>query len=80
MQLIDLIKPMDQMTDEELIERLKQIRHNRTVERPAAKAREKKSEKKGATGRIQKATDLFDKLSPADKERLKAELLKELGG
>lgn len=76
MQLSDLLKPMDQMTNEELLERLKVIRHNRDTVRPAAKAREKKESKKGAVTRINKMDDLFDKMTPAQK----AEFIKQLGG
>lgn len=76
MQLIDILKPMDQMTDEELKERLQKIRHNRDTVRPAAKSREKKEAKKGAVTRINKMDDLFDKMSPQQK----AEFIKQLGG
>lgn len=76
MQLTDLIKPMDQMTDEELMERLRQIRHNRTTARPAAKAHAKRAAKKGAQGRMSKVESLLDGLT--DEQR--AELIRELGG
>ena len=76
MQIFDLIKPMGDMSDEELMERLRQVRHNRTTERPAAKSRAKKAAKKGATSRINKVDDLFSQLTPEQK----AELIAQLGG
>lgn len=76
MQLTDLIKPMDQMTDEELMERLRTIRHNRTTVRPAAKAHAKRAAKKGAQGRMSKVEQMLEGLS--DEQR--AELIRELGG
>lgn len=63
MQLKDLVKPIDQMTDEELAERLRTIRHNRTTARPAAKAHAKKAAKKGAQTRINKVEKLLEGLS-----------------
>ncbi len=75
MQLTDLYKPLDQMTDEELKERLQQIRHNRTVARPAAKAREKKASSKGSVTRVNKLHAMMAAMSPEDK----AQLLLDLG-
>ena len=75
MQLTDLVKPLDQLTDEELRERLQMIRNNRTVVRPAAVARQKRSENKGRQTKVTKAKSLLDGLSP---EQLK-QILLELG-
>lgn len=72
MQLKDLIKPIDQMTDDELMERLRTIRHNRTSSRPAAKAHAKRAAKKGSQGRVAKVEALLEGLS-------REELLKLLG-
>lgn len=63
MQLKDLTKPIDQMTDEELMERLRVMRHNRTTVRPAAKAHAKRAAKKGAQTRINKVDKLLEGLS-----------------
>jgi hypothetical protein len=76
MQLTDLIKPLDSMTEEELREHLRNIRHNRTKAKPATVNREKRAAKKGATGRISKVDDLFGGLTDEEK----AELIKQLGG
>lgn len=72
----DLVKPIESMTDEELMESLRQLRHRRSVERPAAKRRVEKVKAKGKTTRINKMADLFDGLSEADKEAM----IKKLGG
>lgn len=76
MQLHDLVKPIEDMSNEELQERLRSIRHTRTVVRPAAQNHVKKAKKKGMQGRIKKADDLLSQLSEADREAL----IKSLGG
>ncbi len=76
MQLSDLIKPLDDMTDDELREHLSKIRHSRTKAKPATVNREKRAAKKGATGRISKVDDLFGDMTPEEK----AELIRQLGG
>lgn len=63
MQLKDLVKPISDMTDEELQERLRVIRHNRTTARPAAKAHAKRAVKKGAQTRINKVDKMLEGLS-----------------
>lgn len=76
MQLHDLVKPIEEMSDEELRTRLIEIRHKREVVRPAAKKHVERAQKKGAVTRINKAADLFADMS----EEEKAELIKALGG
>lgn len=70
MKLEDLVKPIDQLTDEELLERLRGIRNNRMVLRPAAKAHSDRAEKKETRKKVDKVTDMFANLSAADKEAL----------
>jgi hypothetical protein len=70
MQLKDLVKPIDQMSDEELLERLRQIRHRRTTERPVAKAREVKEEKRASRGRMTALDKALASLSPEDRDKL----------
>ena len=76
MQLQDLVKPIDEMTDEELRARLREIRHKREVVRPAAKKHIERAKKKGAVTRINKTAELFAGMS----EEEKAELIKALEG
>jgi hypothetical protein len=66
MQLTDLVKPLDQLTDEELQAKLQMIRHNRNVIRPAGVARTVRKEKKGAQGRVSKVEALLEGLSPEE--------------
>jgi len=75
MQLLDLIKPLESMSEEELREHLRTIRNNRTLLRPAAKAHAKKAAKKGSQGRVTKVEHLVGAMTEAEK----AELLKQLG-
>lgn len=63
MQLKDLVKPISDMSDEELMERLRTIRHNRNTIRPAAKSHAKRAAKKGAVTRIKKVDKLLEGLS-----------------
>lgn len=74
MQLTDLYKPLHELSDEELVERVRQIRHNRTVERPAAKARAKKEANKGSVTKINKLQAMLAAMSPEDKQQLLADL------
>lgn len=76
MQLQDLVKPIEQQTDEELLARLREIRNNRNTVRPAAKAHAKRESKKGQQGRVKKVEGLLEGLTP---EQI-AELLSELEG
>lgn len=74
MQLGDLVKKISDMTDDELLEMLRSIKHNRSVARPAHKAHIERAEKKTSRAKTKKAADLFGNLSEA--ERL--ELIKQL--
>lgn len=70
MQLKDLVKPIDEMTVEELHEHLRNVRHRRSVERPASKAIVERAEKKASRGRVSTVDKLLDGLSDEDKARL----------
>jgi len=76
MQLTDLIKPLDQLTDEELLARLNEVRHRRTVERPAAARRVAQVEKKETRVKVNAMDKLIADLSTEEREAL----LKQLGG
>lgn len=76
MQLDQLVKPLEDMSDDELRERLKELRHRRTVVRPAAKKRVEREANKGTVGKINKIAGLFDGMSDAEK----AALIEALGG
>ena len=70
MQLNDLIKPIDQCTDEELLERLRMIRNNRNTIRPAGQARVKRAAKKGSQGRVSKVESMIDGMTEEQKQQL----------
>ena len=76
MQLHNLIKPIDQCTDEELMERLRTVRHNREVARPVARKKEEQVEKKATRQRVSSVDKLLANLS--DEERSK--LIEQLSG
>lgn len=80
MKLQDLAKPIDQMSDDELLERLRVIKHNRFVERPAVKAREEKAEKKERKTVMKKASNKIDKMLEGMSEEQRLNLIKLLGG
>lgn len=70
MQLLDLVKPLENMTDEELAERLRDLRHRRSTVRPASKKRVERAAKKGNTTRINKLENLLLNLSDSDRQTL----------
>lgn len=74
MQLQDLVKPLEQLTDDELRQKLQEIRHKRNHIKPAAKAHAKKAVKKGSQGRVSKVEDMFAGMSEADKQALLVQL------
>jgi hypothetical protein len=69
-QLSDLIKPLDQMTEQELLERLRQVRHNREVLRPAARKRVEAVEKKASKVAVNKMDKLLGGLSASERDAL----------
>lgn len=71
-----LIRPLEDMTDEELKAYLLEVRHRREVERPAAKARAKKERAKVVKKQTAGVEKLLDKLNPEDLEALLKELAK----
>lgn len=76
MQLHDLVKPINECSDEELLERIRVIRNNRTTVRPAAKAHAKRAAKKGQQGRMSNIEKMLAGMSEADRVLLIAELEK----
>ncbi len=74
MQIHDLVTPIDQLTEEQLHERLREIRHRREVIRPAAKARVDRAEKKTTQAKTTKVSNMVAKLSDADRLALIAAL------
>lgn len=75
MQLMNLVKPIEDMTDDELREQLRAIRHNRKVIRPAAQKHKEKVVKKESKAKTSKVEALIKNLTP---EQIK-QLLLNLG-
>jgi DNA-binding MarR family transcriptional regulator len=76
MDLSNLIKPIDMMSDEELLERIKELRHRREVLRPAATAHKQKAAKK----KVAPVVNKLEKLLAGMSEEERAELLRSLEG
>jgi len=74
MQIQQLIKPIDQCSNEELMERLRGVRHNREVNRPVAKAKAAKVEKKASRTKMSAMDKLLDGMSDEEKLKLLAQL------
>jgi len=70
MRLNDLIKPIDECTEEELMERLRRVRHNREVARPVAVAKATKEVKKSSVKKMSALEKLVEGMSEADREKL----------
>jgi hypothetical protein len=70
MQLGDLIKPIDQCSNEELLERLRKVRHNREVARPVAVAKATKAAKKTSVKKISALDKLVAGMSESDRAKL----------
>ena len=74
MQLHDLIKPLDQLTDDELRERLREIRHSRTVVRAAAQKHKEKPAKEKAKKASSKVDTLLKQMTPEQIQQLLLDL------
>ena len=70
MQIHDLVKPIELMSDEELLSHVRGIRHRREVIRPARVARVERAEKKVTRAKTKKLDATLDNLSEADRLRL----------
>ncbi|HEX6826449.1 MAG TPA: hypothetical protein VF077_09055 [Nitrospiraceae bacterium] len=76
MQIQDLIKPISEMTNEELQEKVRQIRHRREIARPVAAKKAERAEKKATQAKTKKLDKTLDALS---EEELLA-MIEKLGG
>lgn len=74
MQLKDITKPISEMTDEELQERLRTIRHTRTVVRPAAARHVERAEVRTSRKKVSAIEKLLDKMSPEERAAFMAQL------
>lgn len=77
MQLKDLVTPIDKQSDEELLTRLREIRHRREVIRPAQRKRVERAETKTARREVAGLNKLVENLSEAEKEALVKKLMEQ---
>ncbi len=76
MQIHDLVIPIDQMDDDALLARIRQIRHNRETLRPASAKIRERAVKKTTRAKVNKVSSLLDTLT----EEQRLALIAELGG
>ena len=70
----DLLKSFSNSTFDEQIDKIKHVRHARTIERPAAAVRRVKKEAKKSSKAKDKTRDLLAKLTPEQKLAILAKL------
>ena len=70
MQLKDLVRPLDSLSDEELLTRLREVRHRRETIRPAAKKHVERVEAKAARSRTSAVDKMLESMSEAEREEL----------
>lgn len=80
MQLEDIVKPLDAMTDEELLAHLREIRHRRDVVRTASKARASKAQGKAVSKKITGLANTVAGMSEEERQLLIAQLTGGLDG
>jgi len=73
-QLKDLLKGFTAMSSEEQVDKIREIRHSRNIERPAVAKRRQKREGKRSVKTGDKAADLLKGLTPEQRELFLAEL------
>lgn len=76
MQLRDLVKTLSSMSEAELTEKIRQMRHNREVARVGKEAHVKREAKKTGAKESNKLSAMLGKLSPGELAALKEALKK----
>lgn len=74
MQLLDLVKPIEGMSDDELRARLVDLRRRREMDRPKAVRAAKKSMKAEGHKKVSSAEKLLESLTPEQLEILLSQL------
>ena len=74
MNIDDIVDPIEDLTEAELIQRLRDIRRRRESIKPATVNRNKRAAKKGSQSRVSKVEALLAGLSEAEIETLLAQL------
>lgn len=70
MKLQHLVSDIRKMSDAELLERVRKIRHSKYVDRPAAEQRKKKPAKQEQNRAVLKVNRMMRDMSNADREAL----------
>jgi len=73
-KITGLVKTIDQMSDAELMERIREIRHNRETVRPAAAKHVERAETKTSRKKVSSVEKLLEGLSDAERASLLAQL------
>lgn len=79
-KLEDLFEHFSQMSPERQLEKIREVRHSRTIERPAAAVKRVKKERKAAKKTANSAQKAIDKLTPDQRAKLIAALQEKLNG
>jgi len=69
-KLQQLVKDLRKMTDAELLEHVRLIRHSKYVERPAKAAREAKPRRQESNRAVMKVNRMFRDMTDADRKEL----------
>lgn len=79
-QLKDITKPIDQMTDDELMTRLRTVRHSRETIRPAARKHIERAETKATRVKMSAMDKVLEGMSDSDREELLKQLKEQEAG
>jgi len=74
MQLEDVVKPLDKMSDEELLAHLREVRHRRDTVRTASATRAGKAKGKAASKKLTGLANVMNAMSDEEREQLIAQL------
>lgn len=69
-QLKDILTEFSEQSSHEKLERVKEIRHHRSIERPAVAKRRQDKERKQGVKKVDKTTKLLQSLPPEEREKL----------
>ena len=70
MRLNQLVKDLRKMSDAELLERIRKMRHNKYVEKPAVAARKEKPQRQESNRATMKVNRMMRDMSNTDREAL----------
>ena len=77
MQLEDIVKPLDKMSDDELLEHLRSVRHRRDTVRTASATRAGNAKGKAASKKLTGLANILNGMSDEDRNLLIQQLTGE---